>query len=77
MGKKMDKTIVAKRAAQILVVDDNAMNLKLLSAILETKGFEVVTASGGTQALERIQTHKPDLVVLDVMMPDISGYVVC
>jgi DNA-binding response OmpR family regulator len=63
--------------AQILVVDDNAMNVKLLSALLEGNGFAVSTAAGGVEALEKIQANKPDLVLLDVMMPDISGYTVC
>jgi len=65
------------RPAQILVVDDNAMNVKLLSALLEGSGFVVTTAAGGVEALEKIQANKPDLVLLDVMMPDISGYTVC
>ena len=63
--------------AQILVVDDNTMNVKLLSALLEGNGFAVSTAAGGVEALEKIQANKPDLVLLDVMMPDISGYTVC
>jgi len=64
-------------AAKILVVDDTAMNVKMLADILAFKGYRVVTASGGKDALSRLDTEKPDLVLLDVMMPDLNGYEVC
>jgi adenylate cyclase len=64
-------------AQKILVVDDVPRNVKLLADILAVKGYEVVTAASGTEALETIRDEKPDLVLLDVMMPDMDGYEVC
>lgn len=58
----------------ILVVDDIADNLFLLQTFLEAEGFEVETADNGSQALSQISTKSPDLVLLDVMLPDMSGY---
>ena len=62
---------------RILVVDDIPQNVKLLTDLLTIKGYDVVTASNGEEALVRIKAEKPDLVLLDVMMPGISGYDVC
>ena len=63
--------------AKILVVDDTPLNVKMLVDILTYKGFSVVTANGGTEALAKVESEQPDLVLLDVMMPDIGGYDVC
>src|SRR4249920_1397424 len=63
--------------ASILVVDDQAPNRKLLTDLLRNKGYTVETASGGQQALVKVRGSKPDLVLLDVVMPDLSGYEVC
>ena len=62
---------------KILVVDDTAVNVKLLADLLGVKGYAVVTASSGKDALEKVDTEKPDLVLLDVMMPGMTGYEVC
>ena len=64
-------------AAKILVVDDVAMNVKLLADVLGAKGYATVTASSGAEALAKLETEKPDLMLLDVMMPGMSGYEVC
>jgi class 3 adenylate cyclase len=64
-------------AARILVVDDTPANLKLLSGLLGSRGYEVETAADGESALAAIARRKPDLVLLDVMMPGLSGYDVC
>ncbi len=64
-------------AARILVVDDTPVNLKLLADLLTAKGYVVTTASSGPEALEKIDAAAPDLVLLDVMMPGMSGYEVC
>jgi CheY-like chemotaxis protein len=61
----------------ILVVDDNEQNLELLIAYLEEIGCEIRTATDGMQALEEIERRRPDLVLLDVMMPRMSGFQVC
>jgi adenylate cyclase len=63
--------------ARILVVDDTPTNVKLLADVLGAKGYTVVTAASGTEALEKIEREPPDLVLLDVMMPGMSGYDVC
>ena len=64
-------------SAKILVVDDTPHNVKLLADLLAVKGYVVVTASSGAQALEKVETEQPDLVLLDVVMPEMSGYEVC
>ena len=64
-------------SAKLLVVDDTAMNVKMLADILAFKGYEVVTAAGGKEGLAKVESEKPDLVLLDVMMPDLDGYAVC
>ncbi|MEP7304601.1 MAG: response regulator [Acidobacteriota bacterium] len=61
----------------ILLVDDNAMNLELLSSILEEKGYQVRVATNGRRGLEAARRAKPDLIMLDVSMPDMDGYEVC
>jgi CheY-like chemotaxis protein len=61
----------------ILVVDDNEINLKLLSKILELGGYEVLTAHNGRDAIKNVQQRTPDLAILDVMMPDMDGYELC
>jgi len=63
--------------AKILVVDDTPKNVKLLADLLSVKGYAVVTAGSGKEALTRIKTERPDLVLLDVVMPEVSGYEVC
>ncbi|MBI1736844.1 MAG: response regulator [Candidatus Rokubacteria bacterium] len=63
--------------AKVLVVDDVEKNVRLLADILRFKGYAVVTASGGRAALEQVSAERPDLVLLDVMMPDMNGYDVC
>jgi class 3 adenylate cyclase len=63
--------------ARILVVDDTPSNVRLLADVLTARGYEVLTADGGARALERIERDGPDLVLLDVMMPGMSGYDVC
>ena len=64
-------------AARILVVDDTPANVKLLVDLLSVNGFDVIAAGSGTEGLERAATDAPDLVLLDVMMPDLDGFTVC
>jgi adenylate cyclase len=64
-------------AARILVVDDTPANVKLLVDILTAKGYAVTAATSGEEALVRIGLNPPDLVLLDIMMPGLSGYDVC
>ena len=61
----------------VLVVDDNEQNLELLVAYLDNLECQVITAVDGVEALEQVAKHHPDLVLLDVMMPRMSGFEVC
>jgi adenylate cyclase len=63
--------------AKILVVDDTPHNVKLLADLLSVKGYAVVTAASGVEALAQVEAERPDLVLLDVVMPGMSGYEVC
>ena len=63
--------------ARILVVDDTPRNVKLLADLLSAKGYAVVTAESGPEALKTVDAEQPDLVLLDVVMPGMSGYEVC
>jgi two-component system cell cycle response regulator len=78
------ETAAAKDAAEsflpqstVLLVDDNVQNLELLQAFLESLPVRLVTAIDGVDALEKVAEHKPDLILLDVMMPRMSGFQVC
>jgi adenylate cyclase len=64
-------------SARILVVDDVPQNARLLDALLTHEGYEVLCASDGRAALEVIESTGPDLVLLDVVMPELDGYAVC
>jgi class 3 adenylate cyclase/CheY-like chemotaxis protein len=63
--------------AKILVVDDTPRNVKLLADLLVVKGYGVITADSGREALIKLDAEQPDLVLLDVVMPEMSGYEVC
>ncbi|HJW76511.1 MAG TPA: response regulator, partial [Thermoleophilia bacterium] len=66
-----------KNPARILVVDDTPANVKLLADVLGVRGYAVSTAASGKEALEKVAADAPDLVLLDVVMPEMSGYEVC
>src|SRR5262245_5718309 len=63
--------------ARILVVDDIPANVRLLEAVLVPRGYDVVSAPNGKAALELVESARPDIVLLDVMMPELDGYAVC
>jgi two-component system, OmpR family, alkaline phosphatase synthesis response regulator PhoP len=71
----VDQEAIAK--SKILVVDDNAQNLELLVAYLDSLSCQVITAADGIEALEKVRQGCPDLILLDVMMPRMSGFEVC
>lgn len=62
---------------RILVVDDEPNIVELVKNRLEANQFEVITAADGLEALEKARAHRPHVIVLDIMMPVISGYEVC
>jgi len=59
---------------KVLIVDDEPDTLELVKLVLESGGFETLLAASGTQALEQIERTRPDLVLLDIMMPDMDGW---
>lgn len=63
--------------SKILVVDDNIQNLELLVAYLDGLGCQVLTATDGLGALDKVKSDNPDLILLDIMMPRMSGFEVC
>lgn len=64
-------------ADKILIVDDDIDSLKLIGLTLQRQGFEIVAANTGKQALDKATSDTPDLIILDVMMPDMDGTEVC
>ncbi len=62
---------------RVLVVDDNFVNVKLLEELLKSASYQVATALSGEAALEKVRQSRPDIVLLDVMMPGMDGYEVC
>jgi len=62
---------------RILVVDDDPDMVEATSIILKSKNYDVIAAYGGVEGLQKAKAEKPDLIVLDVMMPDKDGYAVC
>src|SRR5713226_8733445 len=68
---------MAAKKTTILTADDDPQLLRLVMRNLQLEGYEVFVASDGKQALEEIETHQPDLVLLDVMMPKLDGFTVC
>ncbi|MBD1834705.1 response regulator [Cyanobacteria bacterium FACHB-472] len=68
---------MTKPLPRILLVDDEPNNLLLLEELLHSQGYETLVASSGSQALEIVQDFLPDLILLDVMMPEMGGFEVC
>jgi two-component system alkaline phosphatase synthesis response regulator PhoP len=62
---------------KILIVDDDPDLVEAVTMILESKDYDVIAAYGGIEGLEKAKAEDPDLIVLDVMMPDKDGYAVC
>ena len=63
--------------SKILAVDDTEPNLRLVRALLGGAGYEVITATSGKAGLEAAMCENPDMILLDIMMPDLTGYEVC
>ncbi len=62
---------------KILVIDDDPDILDALTMILESKGYQIITARDGIEALAKLEAEKPDLMVLDLLMPKMDGFAVC
>jgi len=63
--------------ARILIVDDSRPTVMILERVLKREGYEVFTAFDGKEGLQKARELKPDLMVLDIMMPEMDGYQVC
>lgn len=63
--------------AKILVVDDDPDVLEAIGIVLEANGYEVVTARDGAEGLDKLKDEKPDLMILDLLMPNMDGFEVC
>jgi CheY-like chemotaxis protein len=61
-------------AKNILVIDDNIKTVKLVESRLKANGYEVISSTSGIQGLEKAKKELPDLILLDIMMPDMNGY---
>lgn len=66
-----------KKKSRILIADDNTVNQELLEAYLQEKDYEIEFAADGVETLEKVSSFRPDLILLDVMMPKLSGFEVC
>jgi CheY-like chemotaxis protein len=66
-----------EKKSTILIVDDTSENIKMLALILEKNGYEIAIAINGNAALKFCEHYKPDLILLDIMMPEMDGYEVC
>ena len=60
-------------AGTILIVEDNELNMKLFRDLLEAHGFDTLQAKNGSEALSLIHSHRPDLVIMDMQLPEMSG----
>lgn len=74
---RSEEELVMEVKQKILVVDDEEQNRKLLGSLLYAVGYDIENASTGKEAVEKSKTYKPDLILLDIMMPDMDGYEAC
>lgn len=72
-----DRSMNSEQEKTILIIDDTPMNLGVMTDTLEDYGFEIITALDGQEGLERARRVQPDLILLDVLMPDLNGFEVC
>src|SRR5215472_12364041 len=77
VASPLDPTQPALSTGRVLIVDDTPANLALLAEMLMNRGYEVSVATNGPRALNLVEAAPPDLVMLDVSMPDMDGYEVC
>jgi DNA-binding response OmpR family regulator len=68
---------MASKKSMVLVIDDDIRMLRMMKRMLELESFQVIIANNGDMALKSFEKETPDLVLLDIMMPDMDGYTVC
>ena len=69
----MEKLDMSALTKTVLIVEDNELNMKLFHDLLDAHGYEVVEARTGPEALERAREHCPDLILMDIQLPEVSG----
>src|SRR5437868_4764774 len=69
--------VAAARPPRVLIADDNPQGVELLEAYLAETDYDIQTAADGEETLQKVRSWQPDLILLDVMMPKISGFEVC
>jgi len=77
MTSTFDVTLPVPAESTILVVDDVPRNIQVVASVLGDAGYEIMPATSGAQALDRVQTRLPDLILLDLMMPEMDGLETC
>lgn len=60
-------------AKSVLIVEDNELNMKLFNDLLEANGYEIIQTRNGLEALDLARAHKPDLILMDIQLPEVSG----
>lgn len=76
-GKEPESVASSAKAAKILVVDDSSTIRRSAETMLQSAGFEVITAENGFEALSKVARHNPDIIFVDIMMPRLDGYQTC
>lgn len=74
---QMNAPLIPANTGCLLVVDDQESNIQVIGAALGQLGFEILPAAGGTQAFQRLAVRRPDLILLDLLMPEMDGFEVC
>jgi len=74
MVEKVPSSLQPSKSRMILVVDDEPRMIRFIRMNLELEGYQVIEAKNGIQALEQVRQHLPDLVIMDVMMPEMDGF---
>ena len=69
----MGKEGILRVAKTVLIVEDNELNMKLFHDLLEAHGYDTVGTRSGTEALELARTYRPDLILMDIQLPEVSG----
>ena len=73
----MTDAVLETTDVTVLLVDDNPQNLKVLYETLKDKGYRLLIANDGEKALDLAHRHQPEVILLDIMMPELDGYQVC
>lgn len=74
MRSDVNGTPAGRATARVLIVDDETHNRSLLEIMLSSEGYELFTAASGEEALAVVKEHHPDLILLDIMMPELNGF---